>query len=446
MTNHDLLHLNLLLTGVGLHPGAAREDAVDPAASLSLGHYRALTATAERGLFDAVFLADSPGLPQRTSLSDPIRVSPEPLTLLAALAASTTHIGLIGSASTSFYEPYNLARLFSSLDHLSGGRAGWNAVTTSSPTAARNFGETEQADHEDRYARAQEFIDVVLALWDTFEPGSATALPIDHVGDTFSVAGPFDLPRTPQGRPVIAQAGSSPAGLRLGARYADVIYTNQGSFESSRRFRQQVRSAAAEFGRNPDAVSVLPGIVPFLGSTEAEAHRRKAELDDLVDLEALVPSALRWLGVDLDGYEPDQPFPVDKLPDVSSIRSSVGTFVQLAETIRRENLTVRQALLRVGGGTIHRTFVGTPEQLADDLESWFRGGAVDGFNIMPAVVPDTLDTVVDHVVPILQARSLFRREYTSTTLSGHYSGDLASGDFARGDLARGDREKAVAAV
>ncbi|SNS67734.1 NtaA/DmoA family FMN-dependent monooxygenase [Rhodococcoides kyotonense] len=413
------LHVNLLLTTAGLHPGAGRR-AGSTADSLSLPVYRALAETAERGLFDAVFLADSPSLPPNASNDDPIRVSPEPLTLLAALAATTSHVGLIGSASTSFYEPYNLARLFSSLDHLSGGRAGWNAVTTSSPTAARNFGQSVQDEHDARYGRAEEFIEVVLKLWDSFEPGSSVAHPIDHVGDRFSVAGPFTLPTTPQGRPVVAQAGSSPAGLRLGARFADVIYTNQASLQSSADFRREVRRQAADFGRDPDSVAVLPGVVPFLGSTEAEARRLKSELDDSLDTEALIPSALRWLGVDLSGYEPDSPFPIDKLPDPSSIRSSVGTFVQLADTIRREEPTVRQALSRVGGGTIHRTFVGTPEQLADDFESWFRAGAVDGFNVMPAVVPDTLDEFVDHVVPILQARGLFRHEYSASTLSGHY--------------------------
>lgn len=426
MTSPDQLHLNVLLTGVGLHPGAARHTGDTSDTALSLAHYRALTETAERGLFDAVFLADSPAVAPNASYDQPIRVSPEPLTLLSALAATTSHIGLIGSASTSFYEPYNLARLFSSLDHLSGGRAGWNAVTTSSPAAARNFGQAEQADHEDRYSRAEEFIEVVLKLWDSFEVGGTTATAVDHVGEIFSVAGPFDLPRTPQNRPVLAQAGSSPTGMRLGARYADVIYTNQGSFQSSLAFRQQVRREAVAFGRDPDSVAVLPGVVPFLGSTESEAQRLKSELDELVDLRSLLPSALRWLGVDLTGYELEQPFPVDKLPEPESIRSSVGTYVQLAETIRRDGLTVREALLRVGGGTIHRTFVGTPEQLADDFESWFKGGAVDGFNVMPAVVPGTLDDFVEFVVPILQTRGLFRRRYESSTLSGHYRSAVAA--------------------
>lgn len=426
MSTTNELHLNLLLTGVGLHPGASRYPGTRPESSLDLSHYRELVATAERGLFDAVFLADSPSLsPERTAQST---VAPEPLTLLSALIPTTTHIGLIASASTSYYEPYNIARLFSSLDHLSKGRAGWNAVTTSSPSAATNFGSAEQPDHDVRYDRAEEFIEVVVKLWENWNEGSRAdeVTPINHVGKHFSVSGPFTLPRTPQNHPVIAQAGSSPSGQRLGARFASVIYTNQGSLESSLDFSRRIKQIAAEFGRNPSDVAVLPGVVPILGSTEEEARRLERDLDELVEVESLLPAARRWLGVDLTEYSLDAPFPIELLPDPASIRSSAGTFVQLADGIRRNALTVRQALRRVGGGTIHRVFVGTPEQLVEEFALWSSAGAADGFNIMPPIFPAGLDTFVDQVVPLLQERGLFRSGYSSSTLSGHYRSAVAA--------------------
>lgn len=425
------LHLNLLVSGFGLHAGAwlhPESAGVDPR---DLQHYLAIAETAERGLFDALLFADSPaqGKGAGAYLGNPF----EPITLLAAIAARTKHIGLIATASTSFNEPYNLARFIASLDLVSAGRAGWNAVTTSNLEAAKNFGLDEHLAHDVRYVRADEFIEVVQKLWRSWDvdavdfdpaerrqvrPGSVHD--IEHEGREFAVRGALNVPPSPQGRPVQAQAGGSAAGLRLGAKHAEVVYANAGSLAASKAFVDDFKALAAALGRNPEHIAIAPGVVPFIADTEENARRLKTRLEEAIDVRELLPAAERQLHVDLSGFDPDAPFPVELLPADSAVDNSVRTYTQLAADIRGGGYTVRKALLRVGGGTIHREFVGSVEQFVDDAAEWFAAGAADGFTLMPPLVPSVLDTIVDEVIPLLQARGIFREGYDSNTLRGHY--------------------------
>ncbi|WP_159501818.1 NtaA/DmoA family FMN-dependent monooxygenase [Microbacterium sp. 18062] len=425
------LHLNLLVTGFGAHAGAWLHPETAGVDTRLLEHYIRIAETAERGTFDALLFADSPALGRAAGLylANPF----EPITLLAAIAARTSHIGLIATASTSFNEPYNLARFISSVDLISAGRAGWNAVTTSNLEAAKNFGLDEHLAHAARYERADEFIEVVQRLWhswavDAVEPDQAqkrqvradSVHDIGHAGSHFRVGGALNVPPSAQGRPVQVQAGGSAAGIELGARHAELVYANAGSLEASRAFLQEFKERAASFGRNPAHIAIAPGVVPFVADTEEGARRLKAELEHSIDLDALLPAAERHLYVDLSGYDPEDPFPVELLPEDSLVTNSIRTYTQLAADIRAGGYTVRKALLRVGGGTIHREFVGSVDQFVDELAEWSVAGAADGFTLMPPLVPSVLDTLADQVVPALRSRGLFREGYESTTLRGHY--------------------------
>lgn len=432
MTNDTRrIHLNLLVSGFGVHGGSWLHPEAAEIETRDLEHYVRIAETAERGTFDALLLADAPALGTGGGvyLGNPF----EPITLLSAIAARTSHIGLIPTASTTFNDPYNLARLVASLDLVSAGRAGWNAVTTSKLQAARNFGLDEHLAHAVRYERADEFIAVVQRLWHSWEtdavvrdtverrqvrPGSVAE--IDFEGELFRVAGPLDVPPSAQGRPVQVQAGGSAAGIRLGARHAELVYANAGSLESSRAFVEEFKSLAATYGRDPAHIAIAPGVVPYLADTEENARRVKRELEEAVDVRDLLQAGERHLHVDLSGFDPEAPFPVDLLPPDDEVTNSVRTYTQLAAAIRGGDYTVRGALLRVGGGSIHREFVGSVEQFADDLERWFTAGAADGFTLMPPLVPSQLDVLVDELVPVLRSRGLFREEYEEATLRGHY--------------------------
>jgi FMN-dependent oxidoreductase (nitrilotriacetate monooxygenase family) len=424
------LHLNAFLMGVGHHEAAWRLPESDPFANTEVGHYQDLARIAERGALDSVFFADSPSL-----MTHPARRPAEaldPVVLLAAMSAVTEHVGLIATASTTYDEPYNVARRFASLDTISHGRAGWNVVTSAAEDAGANFGYDTIPGHATRYARAQEFLEVVTGLWAGWEPGAVVADKVagvyadpakvrvlDHRGEHFEVRGPLNVGRSPQGSPVLVQAGSSPAGIDLAARFAEAVFTAQRSLEEGQAFYRELKSATARAGRNPDHVKVLPGIVPIIGSTEEEALRRERELDDLIVHEHALHQLADQIGVpvpelDLDGPLPDQVRPAEQ---IEGNRSRYELTVALA---RKERLTVRQLLNRLGGGRGHRTVAGTPEQLADTLEQWFRCGAADGFNVMAPVLPSGLEEFVEHVVPVLQQRGLFRREYVGTSLRDHY--------------------------
>lgn len=423
------MHINLFLSAAGHHEASWRLPEVTPAELLTFEHYRNAAEVAERGRLDSIFFADmlSMGPNASRQLTNPL----EPISVLSAVSAVTERVGLIATASTSYNEPYNLARRFATLDHLSGGRAGWNIVTSASKAEAHNFGLDERVAHADRYRRATEFVGVVNQLWDSWEDSAVIAdkesgryanpeqiHAIDHAGDFFRVAGPLGAPRPPQGRPVLVQAGASNDGMTLGAHYGEAIFTAQRTIAEGKAFYDELKARAVHgFGRNPDHIKILPGISPFLGSTEEEARRVEEELLDLIQTEF----ALRQLSNFLD-YEVSEDLLDQRLPpipgedDVEGHKSRSALLVKLA---RDEDLTVRQLLGRIASGRGHRTFVGTPEQLADDLELWFYGGAADGFNFMPPSIPTQTEVFVDHVIPILQGRGLFRHEYEGTTLRAH---------------------------
>jgi FMN-dependent oxidoreductase (nitrilotriacetate monooxygenase family) len=424
------LHLNAFLLGVGHHEASWRLPESDPFASTSVEHYQNLARIAERGKLDSLFLADGPVL--WTNVGQRPAGTLEPTLLLTALAAVTQRIGLIATASTTYNEPYNLARRFGSLDHVSRGRAGWNIVTTAGVDAARNFNLTELPAHAERYSRAAEFVDVCLKLWDSWaddaplgdkESGvwgdDGKVYPPRHVGRHFRVEGALNLPRAPQGYPLLVQAGSSEDGKELAARYAEAVFTAQQTLEDAKNFYVDLKARTRALGRDPETIKILPGIVPVIGATEAEAHALEAELDRLIKPEFAKRQLALVLGVDPASLELDAELPKD-LPGESKIEAHKSRYTLIVNLARREKLSVRQLLGRLGGGRGHRTFSGTPEQVADAIVSWWESGAADGFNVMPPVLPSGLERFVDHVVPILQRRGLFRSEYEGETLREHY--------------------------
>jgi len=421
------LHLNAFLMANGHHEAAWRHPDTNPQQALTLQHYANLARIAERGKLDSLFLADGVALWGNVRYNSHSRF--EPLTLLSALAASTDRIGLIATASTTYNEPYHLARKFASLDHLSGGRAGWNIVTSAGEDEARNFNRAGRPDHELRYERATEFVEVVKRLWDSWDDDALVIdkesgifadtdliAPIDHVGQHFQVRGPLNTPRPVQGHPLLVQAGSSETGKEYAARYAEAVFTAQQTFEEGKAFYDDVKARAARYGRTPDEIKILPGISPIIGRTEAEAHEREALLNSLITPDYGVAQLSKLLDHDLRPYPLDGP-----LPDVGTYTEGAQSRFDLVTGLaRREKLTIRQLIERLAGGRGHRVFAGTPEQIADQIELWFAGGAADGFNIMPPTLPGGLTDFVDLVVPELQRRGLFRTEYTGTTLREHY--------------------------
>jgi FMN-dependent oxidoreductase (nitrilotriacetate monooxygenase family) len=424
------LHFNLFLHDTGHHEASWRLPESDPHSNLSLRAHQHLARVAEDAKFDSVFLADSPVL-----WSDPGRRPAgklEPTLLLAALAAGTSRIGLIATASTSYNEPYNLARRFASLDHLSGGRAGWNIVTTAGDAAARNFGLEDQPLHKTRYDRADEFLDVSTKLWDSWADDAIVAdkqagvharadrvNSIGHRGTFFRVDGALNVPRSPQAHPLLVQAGSSEDGKEFAAKWAEAIFTAQPTLEESQAFYSDLKRRAAAAGRNPDHVVILPGIVPVIGDTEAEARELDAELDRLIGPQYALSTIAQTLRVDPAALDLDAPLPAD-LPGEDQIEGAKSRRTLIVDWARRENLTVRQLIGKLGGGRGHRTFTGTPVQVADTIQHYFENGAADGFNIMPAVLPSGIEAFAAKVVPILQERGLFRTEYQGTTLREHY--------------------------
>ena len=437
------LHLNAFLMGTGHHEASWRLPESDPVATTSVQHFQRLAQIAERGTFDSLFLADGPVMFGNVA-QRPSGVI-EPLSLLTALAVVTEHVGLIATASTSYNSPYNLARRFSALDHVSDGRAGWNIVTTAGVEAARNFGVDEQPLHAERYARAAEFIDVALKLWDSWEDDvvvadkaagvwgdSSKIHPAEHQGKYFSVAGALNSPRSPQGYPLLVQAGSSDSGKDLAARYAEAVFTAQQTLDDAQAFYRDLKSRTHREGRDPNTIKILPGIVPILGGTEREAKEHEAELEAHIVHEHGQRMLSGLLRVPIDQLDLESQLP-DDLPAESEIEDFKSRYSLIVELGRREQLTVRQIIGRLGGGRGHFTFAGTPEQVADVIEEWFNNGAADGFNIMPALLPSGLDAFVEQVVPILRDRGLFRREYTGTTLRDHYGLPRPENQYVRSE-------------
>ncbi|WP_248926852.1 LLM class flavin-dependent oxidoreductase [Paenibacillus hamazuiensis] len=423
------LHLNLFVSPMGHHEAAWRHPDADVDQLLDFSFYKRLAAKAEAAKLDSLFFADrvstSPGAVKYGAVG-----GYEPLTLLAALAVMTRRIGLIATVSTSFNEPFNLARRFASLDHLSGGRAGWNMITSGTDSEANNFNLERIPEHAERYERAREFVDVAVQLWDSWEDDalirdktsgiyadSRKVHELNHKGKYFSVKGPLNISRSPQGRPVLVQAGSSEDGRQFAAEYAEAIFTAQQTFEEARSFYRDIKARAERFGRDPQHVVVLPGICPIIGRTEEEAQEKEAQLAELINPEYSLIMLSNRVGVDLTGYPLDGPLPHIPLAEVRGHKSRTHLIAELAQ---RENLTLRELLRRLAGGRGHRTVAGTPRQIADMLEQWHAEGAADGFNIMPQLMAGGLEDFLDLVVPELQRRGLFRTEYSGVTLRDHY--------------------------
>jgi FMN-dependent oxidoreductase (nitrilotriacetate monooxygenase family) len=438
------LHLNINILNAGFHAAAWRAPSSDPAAFVDVQHYVRVARTAERGTFDAVFLADTPSFADRPEYR-PYQAL-EPTIVLATIAAATDRIGLIGTASSTYNDPYNLARRFATLDLASGGRVGWNVVTTADPSASRNFGFDNVTAHRDRYERAAEFSQVVKALWDSWQDDAligdkatgqfvdvSRVHPIQHAGRHFKVRGPLNVPRSPQGRPVLVQAGGSEDGRNLAALHAEAIFSVAQTEADGLEFARNIRTRAERFGRG-DPIVFLPGLATLIGSTEAEVRRREQALWDLLPAEYSMARIAGLLQIDPERLELDRPLPEDvRIPE-----HGMQTFAAAALRVaQQDSLTLRQLLRKLGGGTGHRLLTGTPRQIADDIERWFLSGAADGFNLMPDVLPEGLETFVDHVVPLLRRKGIFRHQYTGRTLRDHFG-------LPRPDVAPAVRRHAVA--
>jgi len=411
---------------VGIHTAWWRYPGGFPDANFNFHHLKRFAQTLERGRFDAFFMADHLAvlnMPMAALKRSATVTSFDPLTLLPALAVVTERLGLIATASTTFDEPYHVARKFASLDHISGGRAGWNLVTTSNPDAALNFGLEEHVEHATRYRRAREFFDVVTGLWDSwaddafirdvengvyFDPDRLHIL--DHKGEFLSVRGPLNIARPIQGWPVIVQAGASEAGRQIAAETAEVVFASGSNLADAQRFYADVKGRAERIGRARDHLKILPGALVVVGETVGEAREKRATLDSLVHPDSGLASLSIALGHDATNFDLDGPLP--EIPESNASKSGRQKFVELA---KRENLTVRQLAQRAGGYS-GLAMVGTPATIADEMEEWLLGEGCDGFNIMFPYVPGGLDDFVDLVVPELQRRGIFRREYEGMTL------------------------------
>lgn len=424
------LVLNLFIYPGGHHEAGWRYPGASAERLLDITFYQDLARSAEAAKLDAVFFADGPALVDNIRYASRFRL--EPLTWLSAIAAATHHIGLIGTASTTYYEPYNLARLFASLDHLSGGRAGWNIVTTAVPQASGNFGLSETPSHAERYARASEFVDVVTKLWDSWEDealvvDTASGLfaddtkihPIEHVGRHYRVKGALNTPRTPQGRPVYVQAGSSDDGRSFAARYAEAIFTAHQTLPSAQAFYADIKRQAASLGRRPEHVKILPGISPYIGSTEVEVQRLYEAFNDLIQPEYSLTQLRQITGTDFTGHDLDARVTPDAFQNAGP-RAVASRYQLVLDIVTREKPTLRQLIHRLAGARGHYVSVGTPEKIADEIQTWFEGGAADGFNVMPPWYRGGFDLFASEVVPILRKRGLFRSDYTGKTLREHF--------------------------
>jgi FMN-dependent oxidoreductase (nitrilotriacetate monooxygenase family) len=435
------LHLNAFLMEAGHHEASWRLPDSNPRADFDLAHWIELAKLAEAAKFDSLFLADGPALTGNGAFRPPGQL--EPFTLLTALSQHTSRIGLIATVSSTYNEPYNLARRLASVDHVSSGRAGWNIVTSAGADEAANFGFEDRPSHAARYERADEFLTVAKALWDSWESEAILAdkatgryadptrlHAIGHAGTHFKVGGALNVERPPQGHPLLVQAGSSEDGKAFAARHAEAIFTAHQTYERAADFYRDIKARTTAAGRDPDGVLVLPGIVPFIGSTEEEASELARQYDELRIPEYGL-AQLAWnFEVEPSVFELDAQLPdfILARPKLEGSQSRSDLIIELAV---RENLTVRGILSRLGGGRGHFTFVGTPDQAADTIISWFEGGAADGFNIMAPGLPSELETFVEQVLPILRSKGLFREDYEGTTLREHYGLAVPANQFAR---------------
>jgi FMN-dependent oxidoreductase (nitrilotriacetate monooxygenase family) len=412
MTQTRHLHLGAFMRPVSIHTAWWRYPGAYPDANFNFTHLKHFAQTLERGKFDAFFMADHLAvlnMPIQALKRSATVTSFDPLVLLPALAAVTERIGLIATGSTTFDQPYNLARKFASLDHISNGRAGWNIVTTSNPDAALNFGLEEHLEHGERYRRAREFHDVESGIFVTPEKMHT----LNHVGEFFKVRGPLNIARPVQGWPVIVQAGASDSGRQLAAETAEMVFGAGGPIAGAREFYADVKSRMVKIRRNPDHLKILPGALVIVGATKAEAQAKKQHLDSLVHPDSGLASLSVMLGHDASKFDLDA-----KLPDIPETNESKSGRERVIGIAGRNNFTVRQ-LAQYVGGYPGASFVGTPAGIADEMEEWLFTDACDGFNIMFPTVPAGLDEFVDHVVPELQRRGLFRKEYEGMTLRDH---------------------------
>lgn len=429
------LALNAFILPTGHHIAAWRRADVPEHANHDFAEYVRVAKAAEAARFDAVFVSDSvaaasgnggSSLEELALTARGTRL--EPLTLLSALAAVTERIGLIGTVSTTYNEPYHLARKFASLDWISGGRAGWNLVTSSAPAEALNFNQDALPEHGERYRRAEEFLDVVKGLWDSWEDDAfvrdkasgqffdpAKLHVLNHQGKHFQVKGPLNVARSPQGYPVLVQAGSSEPGKEIAARSAEAIFTAHQTLESAQAFYADVKGRLAKYGRSADELKILPGIFPVLGRSEEEAQAKYRELQELIDPRVGVNLLSGLIGADLSGHDIDGPLP--PLPLTNQNQSRQALVLELAQ---REKLSIRELYLRIAGARGHWTVVGTPVQIADQIQQWFEHGAADGFNVLAPWLPGGLDEFIEQVVPELRRRGLFREEYAGATLREHF--------------------------
>ncbi|MYE01187.1 MAG: LLM class flavin-dependent oxidoreductase [Alphaproteobacteria bacterium] len=426
------LHLNLFIYARGHHEAAWRHPKAPRRELLDIDHIVECARKAEAAHMDSIFLADTLGLAPDSDRT--ARMYLDPFTTLAATAMATSRIGLIGTASTTHSEPFNIARMFTSLDHISRGRAGWNIVTSFSIAGANNFDSRGRRSHADRYERADEFVEVAKKLWDSWADDAILddreagyyyrrerVRPIDHHGPHYDVAGPLNIPRGPQGWPVLVQAGSSDTGKTFAARHAEAVFTAHMTKATAQEFYKDLKARTVASGRPADQCLILPGISMIVAGTEAEARRMERELNEMAD----VGSSLSRLSQRFDGHDFSH-IPLDRVltagdfPDPAENQSSRGRTELIVGAVMRENLTMRQLLGKLAGARGHFVMAGTPEQVADTIEEWIDDGAADGFNVMPLLLPHMLDVFADEVVPILKRRGRFRTAYAGATLRDHY--------------------------
>ncbi|KAI1135937.1 monooxygenase [Hypoxylon sp. FL0543] len=428
--NKKQLHLGAFMRPVSLHTGAWRYPGAYPDANFNFQHIKSFAQKLERAKFDAFFMADHLAvlnMPIEALRRSHTVTSFEPFTLLSSLAAVTDRIGLVATASTTYDQPYHIARRFASLDHLSGGRAGWNIVTTANPDSARNFGQEEHKEHGERYARAREFYDVVTGLWDSFaddafvrdvesgiffKPERMHVL--DHHGPELNVRGPLNIARPPQGWPVIVQAGQSEPGRQLAAETAEVVFCAPRTLEAGKEFFKDIKGRVVAAGRNRDDIKLLPAAFIIIGDTVEEARAKRLKLDSLVHYESSIASLSIALGADASKFDPDAPLPTD-IPETNASKSGREGVLKLAAT---EGLNVRQLAQRYGGYS-GLAFVGTVKTVADEMEQWLVEEGSDGFNVVFPFLPQGLDDVVNLLIPELQRRGIFRKDYQGTTLREH---------------------------
>lgn len=423
--NSRMMHINLFLMGCGHHRAAWRHPQSSVEQLGDIRYYERLAQTAERGKLDAVFFADSSSV---GNVSDGSWWYLEPLTAIAAMSRATQHIGFISTVSSTFYTPFHAARLVASLDHISAGRIGWNVVTSMFDVEARNHGYESMPDHAERYRRAEEFVQAVLRLWDSWADDAllfdrqghyadpAKVQPINHHGEFFRVDGPLNVPRPVQGHPVLFQAGASEQGRVLAAQCAEAIYAVAYDLPAAQSYYQDIKQRVKAAGRKVN-VPIMPGLVTYVAATEAEANAKQRELDELLPADASLRQLALFIGQDCSAWELDAPVPT--LPSLVEFSGPQGRYSTILRIIETEKPTLRQLLGRLAAGGGHCTMVGTPTQIADKMEHWFNNGGADGFNLMPPSLPAGIEDFIEQVVPELQHRGLFRKDYQGSTLRDH---------------------------